>query len=156
MWRRNSIGRTNKARSIATMRICNLDSSVCRNSSLTRSQVAQAFASANAANAMAAAAVRFFTSGLHRMCSTCLQIVPVHALRITAISQFVFPVRPIKTSVRAVRPNEPSGLCSALADSLSSFVFFFGKLSCRHRFSPSRSPCDQHPVRTNGSNYSRS
>ena len=49
-------------------------------------QLAQIFVLANAAKAMAAAAVRFLTSSLHRMCSTCLQIVPVHALRITPIS----------------------------------------------------------------------
>ncbi len=44
------------------------------------------FALANAAKAMAAAEVRFLTSSLHRMCSTCLQMVPVHALRMTPIS----------------------------------------------------------------------
>jgi hypothetical protein len=44
------------------------------------------FGFANAAKAMAAAEVRFFTSSLQRMCSTCLQMVPVHALRMTPIS----------------------------------------------------------------------
>jgi hypothetical protein len=44
------------------------------------------FALANAARAMAAAAARFSTQSLLRMRWTCLQIVPVHALRITPIS----------------------------------------------------------------------
>ena len=44
------------------------------------------FCVGHAARAMAAAAVRFSTPSLLRMCSTCLQIVPVHALRITPIS----------------------------------------------------------------------
>jgi len=44
------------------------------------------FALANATRAMAAAAVRFSTQSLRRMRSTCLQIVPVHALRIRPIS----------------------------------------------------------------------
>jgi hypothetical protein len=43
------------------------------------------FAFANAGRAMAAAAVRFSTFSLAKMCS-CLQIVPVHALMITPIS----------------------------------------------------------------------
>src|SRR4051794_1221435 len=84
---------------------------------------------------MAAAAVRFFTSSLHRMCSTCLQIVPVDALRITPISQFVFPcATQTKTSVsRAVRPNEQSGFCSA-----TSLLFLFTLCFLRESFmSPS-------------------
>src|SRR5258707_7993459 len=56
------------------------------------------------------------------MCSTCLQIVPVHALRITPISWFVLPCAiQVRTSVsRAVRPNEPS----AFSDGISSIVVF--------------------------------
>ena len=57
-----------------------------REEKATSSQIAQIFALADAVRAMAAAAVRFLTLSLHRMCSTCLQIVPVHALRITPIS----------------------------------------------------------------------
>jgi len=49
-------------------------------------QIAHFFALANAARAMAAAAVRFSTQSLLRMRWTCVQIVPVHALRITPIS----------------------------------------------------------------------
>jgi len=44
------------------------------------------FASANFARAIAAAAVRFSTLSLIKMRWTCLQIVPVPALRITPIS----------------------------------------------------------------------
>jgi hypothetical protein len=49
-------------------------------------QIAYFLALANAAMATTAAAVRFSTLSLAKMCSTCLQIVPVHALRITPIS----------------------------------------------------------------------
>ena len=49
-------------------------------------QIAHFFALANAASAITAAAVRFSTFSLAKMCSTCLQIVPVHAIRITPIS----------------------------------------------------------------------
>jgi hypothetical protein len=49
-------------------------------------QIAHFFALANAVRAMAAAAIRVSTQSLLRIRSTCLQIVPGHALRITPIS----------------------------------------------------------------------
>ena len=79
---------------------------------------------ANAAKAMAAADVRFLTRSLHRMRSTCLQIVPVHALRMTPISWFVLPCAiQLRTSVsRGVRPKEASGFSTS---SCIIFVFSF-------------------------------
>jgi len=93
-----------------------------REEKATSSQIAQIFALANAVRAMAAAAVRFLTSSLRRMCSTCLQIVPVHALRITPISWFVLPCAiQVRTSIsRVVRPNEPSAFSAGIS---SIFIF---------------------------------
>jgi len=57
------------------------------------------------------------TRSLHRMRSTCLQIVPVHALRMMPISRFVLPCAiQVRTSVsRAVSPNEPSGFFTSIS-----------------------------------------
>ena len=51
------------------------------------------------------------------MRSTCLQIVPVHALRMMPISRFVLPCAiQVRTSVsRAVSPNEPSGFFTSIS-----------------------------------------
>src|SRR5262245_48765141 len=79
----------------------------------------------NTAMAMAAAAVRFSTCNLLRMCSTCLQIVPLDALRMTLMSWLLLPAaihRSTSTS-RGVRPSDIKPSFFLLMKDISRFFF---------------------------------
>ena len=61
-------------------------------------------------NAIAAAEVRFSTFSFMRICSTCFEIVPVHAPRIRPISSLVLPcaIQQSTSASRGVSPRELS------------------------------------------------